>query len=458
MPHWRELWPCFMIKNEICSGKRRFPLRIWLCLVLLLCCMAGLSTTASANTGTCPQCLGKLATKSCGSYVCQQCGETVVDNHQYQEIVVEAASCTTPGVSTFTCMCGDSYTEETPPTGHAYTATGTANACQTCNLCGMIVSAHEPENRDANGKCQQYCTICKYVFYNTNHTIETIVTEPTCVESGLSIEVCKFCSKEFNRKILEATGKHIKEIQIAAPTCAESGLERDVCKVCNAEFSRKVLPKTNNHTLTTTINAATCGQPGLATTWCKICGVETERVETPATGRHTEITETTEATCEKDGVKLVKCEVCNKEIRRTVIPARGRHVAEADDGDPSTPVRCWYCGKTLREGNDTSKNINGMNEFAFKIFKTIRTICIPLAIISFASCGWKFLGSIFFGNYVSMAGTDMMKTQKQLVLTILAVMLVVLFPRIYGAAIALFQEGFENGDGTIFKPWTPIDP
>lgn len=106
-------------------------------------------------------------------------------------------------------------------------------------------------------------------------------------------------------------------------------------------------------------------------------------------------------------------------------------------------------------GNKVQENIHGMNDLTFEIFKTIRTICIPLAIISFASCGWKFLGSIFFGNYVSMAGTDMMKAQKQLVLTILAVMLVVLFPRIYGVAIKLFQEGFANGDGTIFKPWTP---
>lgn len=575
MPHRQEHWPCFMMNNKIYSGNRRFPLRIWLCLTMLLCCMVGLALTANANTGTCPQCLGELTTKSCGSYVCQQCGKTVVDNHQYQETVVTAATCTSPGVSDFTCMCGDSYTEETPPTGHAYTATGTANACQTCNICGKNISAHEPENRDANGKCQQYCAICNFVFYNTEHiletevieatcstkglkktycrvcntvlheneigttehtwatktteptcttdgiattycsvcgeiksetvsqkatghtheivieaatctdsgweitvcticgaetsrieiepdpqkhTIETLVTEPTCVESGLSIEVCKFCGKESNRKIIEATGEHIKETQITDPTCAESGLKRVVCKVCSAEFSRMVLPKTNTHTLTTTISAATCGQPGLATTRCKICGVETERVETPATGRHTEIIKTTEATCEKDGVKIVKCEVCNTEIRRTVIYATGRHFAEADDGDPSTPVRCRYCGKTMQEGNDTSKNINNMNDLAFEIFKTIRTICIPLAIISFASCGWKFLGSIFFGNYVSMAGTDMMKAQKQLVLTILAVMLIVLFPRIFGAAITLFQEGFANGDGTIFKPWTPIDP
>lgn len=380
MPHRQEHWPCFMMNNKIYSGNRRFPLRIWLCLTMLLCCMVGLALTANANTGTCPQCLGELTTKSCGSYVCQQCGKTVVDNHQYQETVVTAATCTSPGVSDFTCMCGDSYTEETPPTGHAYTATGTANACQTCNICGKNISTHEPENRDANGKCQQYCAICNFVFYNTEHILETEVIE------------------------------------------------------------------------------ATCGQPGLATTWCKICGVETERKETPATGRHTEITQTTDATCEKDGVKIVKCEVCNTEIRRTVIRATGRHFAEADDGDPSTPVRCRYCGKTIREGNDTSKNINNMNDLAFEIFKTIRTICIPLAIISFASCGWKFLGSIFFGNYVSMAGADMMKAQKQLVLTILAVMLIVLFPRIFGAAITLFQEGFANGDGTIFKPWTPIDP
>ena len=546
--------------------------------------------------------------------MCQQCGETLVDKHQYKKTVVEAATCTDTGIAKFTCPCGASYTEETPETGHTYEVIGTADACQTCSACNDTLFIHEPEYRNANGVCQHYCTICDYVFFDTehiletkttaatcgtdgleistclickevisetvipatgkhkidtrtteptctedgfsiefckicnqefrtlkwkkatghngkteivaeatcgsaglrittcancneviereeipptgnhttetiiipatcidygrettvctvcgtethyieikpipeNHTIEIIVTEPTCVQSGLSKEVCKFCEKEFSRKILPAeTENHTKESQIIEPTCAETGLERIVCTVCNAEFSRKTLAKTNAHTPTSSISAATCGQPGVALTWCKVCNAEIERVETPATGKHTAITELTEATCARDGLRITKCQVCNKELNRTILPATGRHKAEADDGDPATPVRCTSCGKTLKQSAKKPQDIIAMNELAFEIFKTIRSICIPLAILSFASCGWKFLGSIFFGNYVSMAGTDMMKAQKQLVMTILAVLFIVLFPRIYGVAITLFQEGFANGDGTIFKPWTP---
>lgn len=49
--------------------------------------------------------------------------------HSYTSSVTTAATCTTAGVRTYTCSCGDSYTEEIPTTGHVYEA-------GVCTVCG----------------------------------------------------------------------------------------------------------------------------------------------------------------------------------------------------------------------------------------------------------------------------------------------------------------------------------
>ena len=66
--------------------------------------------------------------------------------HAYVEEVTTAATCEADGVKTFTCECGDSYTEAIPATGHVYEnyvfnedatylADGTETAtCSSCDL------------------------------------------------------------------------------------------------------------------------------------------------------------------------------------------------------------------------------------------------------------------------------------------------------------------------------------
>ena len=66
--------------------------------------------------------------------------------HNYTETITTEASCETVGLKTFTCECGDTYTEEISATGHiyenyvsnedaTYLADGTETAkCNTCDL------------------------------------------------------------------------------------------------------------------------------------------------------------------------------------------------------------------------------------------------------------------------------------------------------------------------------------
>ena len=58
--------------------------------------------------------------------------------HSYTGEVTTAANCTTAGVKTFTCQCGDAYTEEIPATGHTYVE-------GVCSVCGAADPAYSPD-------------------------------------------------------------------------------------------------------------------------------------------------------------------------------------------------------------------------------------------------------------------------------------------------------------------------
>ncbi len=79
--------------------------------------------------------------------------------HTYTEEITAEATCGTDGVKTFTCECGDSYTEAIPATDHSFTnyvynedATYTADGTETatCDNCG------ETDTRTAEGTMLTY--------------------------------------------------------------------------------------------------------------------------------------------------------------------------------------------------------------------------------------------------------------------------------------------------------------
>ena len=58
--------------------------------------------------------------------------------HSYTSAVTTAATCTTDGVRTYTCSCGDSYTESIPATGHSYVD-------GVCTVCGATDPTYNPD-------------------------------------------------------------------------------------------------------------------------------------------------------------------------------------------------------------------------------------------------------------------------------------------------------------------------
>ena len=114
-----------------------------------------------------------------------------VHAHAYTATVTTAATCTTPGVRTHACACGESYTEEIPATGHSYVRTEeNGNYVYTCSACGDSYS--EPVKTATYDSVSRLTSGGRYVltvyanggYYAMTHDGTTIGAQAVTIENG----------------------------------------------------------------------------------------------------------------------------------------------------------------------------------------------------------------------------------------------------------------------------------
>ena len=114
-----------------------------------------------------------------------------VHAHAYTATVTTAATCTTPGVRTHACACGESYTEEIPATGHSYVRTEeNGNYVYTCSACGD--SYTEPVKTATYDSVSTLTSGGRYVlavyasggYYAMTHDGTTIGAQAVTIENG----------------------------------------------------------------------------------------------------------------------------------------------------------------------------------------------------------------------------------------------------------------------------------
>ena len=93
-------------------------------------------TQVEAKTPTCTE-AGYEAYEYCSACDYTTYKEVAATGHSYSESVTKQPTCTEKGVKTFTCTCGDSYTEEIAATGHNFVD----GVCTGCN-CNESVSVY----------------------------------------------------------------------------------------------------------------------------------------------------------------------------------------------------------------------------------------------------------------------------------------------------------------------------
>ena len=278
--------------------------------------------------------------------------------HSYTESITKQPTCTEEGEKTFTCDCGDTYTEIIPAKGHTEVIDKAVPA--TCSTDGKTEGSH--------------CYICgevikaQTVIKATGHKYDDgkITKQPTCTETGVKTYTCSECGAT-KAETIKANG-HTEVIDKAVPaTCTTDGkTEGSHCSVCGEVIKAQTVIKATGHNFGSwsTTKAATCTESGTQTRKCASCG-KTETKTIPAKGHKSSgwIIDKT-ASIGVKGSKHKECTVCKKVLETAEIPALSRiSISKASvtlststyayDGKAKKPgVTVKLNGKTLKNGTD----------------------------------------------------------------------------------------------------------
>ena len=307
------------------------------------------------------------------TYTCA-CGDTYTEvipatGHSHKSSTT-GATCTTDGKITYTCACGDSYVEVIPAIGHKYTAVVTAPTCTedgyttyTCSCGDTYVSdktaalGHTYETTTVDATCGNegsvtYLCHCGDSYTEVvpalGHTYTASVTAPTCTESGYTTYICA-CGKSYTANEVAALG-HDYKIATVDATCGADGSVTKTCQRCG-ETITEVIPATGKHNYEAVVTAPTCTESGYTTYTC-FCGASYTADEVAALG-HDYKTVTVDATCTADGSVTKTCQRCDETVTE-VIPTTGHDyktvtVDATCTTDGSVTKTCQNCGETVAE-------------------------------------------------------------------------------------------------------------
>ncbi|MBQ7345715.1 MAG: RICIN domain-containing protein, partial [Oscillospiraceae bacterium] len=181
--------------------------------------------------------------------------------HSYLSSVTTEPTCTTDGVTTYTCVnCADSYTQTIPATGHDYACVVTEVGCTTdgvttytCDNCGDIytedeIAATGHDWQDATCTAPKTCAVCGLTEGEAlGHSYEAVVTAPTCTDEGYTSYICSACGDTYAVPGEAATGHSFADwVEVKAPTCTTMGQLKRTCANCGSYQIQDVA--TTDHT------------------------------------------------------------------------------------------------------------------------------------------------------------------------------------------------------------------
>ena len=212
-----------------------------------------------------------------GDTYCEDCGTLLSTGKSIPKTahtwdagkVTQKATCTTKGITTFTCtVCESTRTEEVPATGHTNKLTKFAKnaSCKSegytgdiyCQDCGALLE---------DGK----------IISKTEHTWNAgeITKTATCTTAGVKTFTCTSCGTT-RTEVIAATGHGTTEIRNEkTASCSSEGYTGDLyCTVCGQKISSgSVIAKTghswDNGVIT---KEPTAAEEGIKTYTCRNCG------------------------------------------------------------------------------------------------------------------------------------------------------------------------------------------
>ena len=247
--------------------------------------------------------------------------------HSYSSEITTPATHLATGVMTYTCDCGETYTEVIEKIAeHSYTANITDPTCTEKGYTTYTCECGDIYIRDYKGA--------------TGHDYDSgvVTTKPTCTKSGIKTFTCGNCGDTYTEDV-EALG-HGYTSEITTPaTHLTEGVETFTCVVCGDSYT-EVIEKIAEHDYESVVTAPNCTAQGYTTYTCE-CGDSYVDDYVDALG-HTNADAVEEnyvaPTCAENGSKdvVVYCSVCDAEIsRETVVINATGHSYTTDVTNPT---------------------------------------------------------------------------------------------------------------------------
>ena len=284
------------------------------------------------------------------------------------EYLKELATCTSPAVFYYSCVCGEKGSETffygatadhtiVKDVGYPATCVSTGLTdgahCSICNAVLLTQTQLPVANHTYDNDRDERCNVCNYVRVLVCDHAKTDVlsaVSPTCTAGGLTEgRKCSLCEEILAAQMTLAPLGHTEVIDeaIAATCTADGRTEGKHCATCNTVLVAQITIAAKGHTeVMDPAVAATCTTDGLTEgKHCATCKTVLVAQTAVTAKGHTEVTDSAvAATCTTNGLTEGKhCATCNTVlVAQTTVTAKGH----TEVMDPAVAATCTTNGLT----------------------------------------------------------------------------------------------------------------
>lgn len=292
----------------------------------------------------------------CGEKETKELAMVIPDHtHSYTGEVTKAATCTAEGVKTFTCSCGNSYTENISKISHSYKGTVTKPTCTTkgyttykCSFCG-----------DTYMDIYVAATGHKFGTYTSNG-------DATCTQDGTKTATCSNgCGKKNTVTDTGSAKGHSYKETVTAPTCTAKGYTTYKCGTCGDSYKGSYVAAAGHNYGTYASNGdATCTKDGTKTATCSACGTKDTVTDVGSTVDHNYVViKTVESFITGPGYQQYECSFCQDAYTES-LPEWTEEECVQFLRDVEDAIFKYICQFREEEGETPATHLPGMHQVA----------------------------------------------------------------------------------------------
>jgi len=265
---------------------------------------------------------------------CETCSEILVAQeivpalgHSYEESITLEPTCTEEGIKTFTCHCGESYTEAIEALGHSYD-NGVQTLAPTCTEEGVkTFTCHCGES---------YTEAIEALGHSYDNGVQTLA--PTCTEEGVKTFTCH-CGESFTEAIAPL-GHNYVVAEVKEPSCNVEGLTRYVCENCSDSYEEPIDMLEHDYQVSGG-SSASCTEDGKVIFTCVICSDSYEELIIASGHNYSAVV--TPPTCVEDGYTTYTCANCGHSYTADITTAGEHSYSYKNDNLYEHTATCGKC-------------------------------------------------------------------------------------------------------------------